>query len=202
MAPGDVGSTQAAVVVKPQFGHDSSNTCLQGASDSQPISEWHVRKRYDHGWLLDPCEVQRTAAECGPFTVDACALSSSSAQAVKFYSSKNAFSQANVQGESVWLNVPFRRLGPYLRHYLDCKQQSPHNTSACIVVPRWLNKEWWYLLDGMLQIRHYNAGTVCFMAQDDKGNCALVGAPWDVNVLYDPLCQGWILRLRLISAVH
>ena len=52
--------------------------------------------------------------------------------AKKFYHSQNSFLKANVEGENVWLNVPFRRAGKFLRHYLECKERAPAQTSAVI----------------------------------------------------------------------
>jgi hypothetical protein len=59
-------------------------------------------------WQFDPAEFAQYDAIYGPFSVDACASSDgSNAQVPKFYHSQNSFLKANVEGENVWLNVPF-----------------------------------------------------------------------------------------------
>ena len=120
--------------------------------------------RDQYGWMLDPSQVQDIGAAYGPFTVDTCAHSLSAlhdqnAQVVKFYSSHSSFLRANVQGERMWLNVPFRRLGTYLEHYNRCKECSPTDTSAIIIAPRWENKEWWKCCTRMRVIEEFPAGS-------------------------------------------
>ena len=106
--------------------------------------------------MFDPEEYARYAVRYGPFTVDACAdPEGKNAQARKFYHSRNSFLKANVEGENVWLNAPFRRAGKFLEHYLEGLECAPAQTSAVIILPLWTNTPWWKLTEGFQVIGAY-----------------------------------------------
>ena len=96
----------------------------------------------DCHWLFNRLEKVKRADAYGPFSVDACARVET-AQADKFYKGFTDFRKANVSGESVWLNVPFRYAGQYLRHYLDCKKTAPETTCGVFDSPKWARKPGW-----------------------------------------------------------
>jgi hypothetical protein len=45
------------------------------------------------------------------------------------------FLRTDVAGEALWINPPFAQAGNFLAHYLSCKDKSPDNTCALIVLP-------------------------------------------------------------------
>lgn len=70
------------------------------------------------------------------FTVDACHSNGGvSSHCPVFHSPAKSFLCGDVCGERVWLSPPVARVDRVVKHYLKCKSGSPHNTSACIVVP-------------------------------------------------------------------
>jgi hypothetical protein len=151
--------------------------------------------------MFDPRERTSFEAYYGPFTVDACAdPEGHNAQAPKFYHSQNSFLKANVEGENVWLNAPFRRAGHFLKHYLECKERAPAQTCAVIILPRWENKPWWRLTEGFRVLRVYPAGTHLFTAPTHPGAVIredLGPTKWEVVVFWDPpTLQGGIKQLQ------
>ena len=154
-----------------------------------------LRDRTD--WRFHPKEHAEYAAIYGPFTVDACVdPAGENAVAKKFYHSQNSFLKANVEGENVWLNVPFRRAGKFLRHYLECKEKAPAQTSAVIVLPKWENKPWWQMTQGLRLLKTYPAGTKLFTvpSKTPDGPCIDMGpTKWPVCVFWDPpTLQGFV----------
>jgi len=70
------------------------------------------------------------------FTVDACHSNGGvSSHCPVFHSPAKSFLCGDVCGERVWLSPPVARVDRVVKHSLKCKSGSPHNTSACIVVP-------------------------------------------------------------------
>lgn len=53
---------------------------------------------------------------------------------------------ATLAGKHVFLCPPVHVIGQYLSHYRNLKARSPHDTSACIMVPRWMGMKWRSLL--------------------------------------------------------
>lgn len=136
----------------------------------------------------------------GPFTVDACAdPEGKNALAKKFYHSQKSFLKANVEGENVWLNVPFRRAQRFLKHYLECKERAPTQTSAVIVLPKWEQKPWWQLTQGFRLLRTYPAGSRLFTAPPlapGEPRVDMGPTKWPVCVFWDPpTLQGFVKPL-------
>lgn len=136
-------------------------------------------------WLFSRLEKVKYADAYGPFSVDACACEDP-AQADKFYKGSTDFRKANVSGESVWLNVPFRYAGQYLRHYLDCKKAAPETTCGMFVLPKWDRKPWWKLTQGMKVIREYPAGTEGLFSIPSGDRWVEQTSRWPVVVMWDP----------------
>lgn len=136
-------------------------------------------------WLFNRLEKVKYADAYGPFSVDACAREET-AQADKFYKGFTDFRKANVSGESVWLNVPFRHAGQYLRHYLDCKKVAPETTCGVLVLPKWDKKPWWKLTQGMRVIREYPAGMEGLFSIPSGDRWVEQASKWPVVLLWDP----------------
>jgi hypothetical protein len=136
-------------------------------------------------WRFNRLEKVKYADAYGPFSVDACAREET-AQADKFYKGFTDFRKADVSGESVWLNVPFRHAGQYLRHYLDCKRAAPETTCGVFVLPKWDRKPWWKLTQGMKVIREYPAGTDGLFTIPAGDSWVEQASKWPVVLLWDP----------------
>jgi Reverse transcriptase (RNA-dependent DNA polymerase)/RNase H-like domain found in reverse transcriptase/Integrase zinc binding domain/Chromo (CHRromatin Organisation MOdifier) domain/gag-polyprotein putative aspartyl protease/Integrase core domain len=121
------------------------------------------------------------------FTFDACANDSGdNAMCSKYACPSSSFLETDVSGHHVWLNAPYTRLFPFIRHYLQCKARRPQETSACILVPRWTGK-FRRLLHGMTKLVEYPTGHPLFTAPSAAGGrTAMAGIPWPVEVWYDP----------------
>lgn len=168
---------------------ESLQTCKLGTTATVPGERGsrQIRWRDRLCWRFNSLEFAKYVEQYGTFTVDACATTES-AQAEKFYTSLKSFLEADVSGETVWLNVPFRQTGQYLRHYLECKARSPEETSAVLVVPKWTTAWWWKLTSGMRVVKEYSAGTSVFtIGSRGQGGLTEMKPPqWDTVVFYDP----------------
>ena len=136
------------------------------------------------------------------FTLDACCNGDgSNAHCPQYCSLSRSFLQLEtLAGQHVWINPPFDNIEAFLSHYCLLKARSPHNTSACILVPAWKRPAWRRWLHGMSLIKQYSRGTKLFTApnKEGSGRHALPGVPWDVEVWYDPpkpvLCAAAAMR--------
>lgn len=89
----------------------------------------------------------------------------------------------DVSGESLWINPPFRQAGAFIDHYLQCKQKSPSDTCALIVLPRWKRAKWWGVATQHFKVaRYYPAGTPLFQYPGSKD---LSPCKWPVTVFWD-----------------
>ena len=84
-------------------------------------------------------------------------------------------------GQHVWLDSPVDELIPFVMHYLHCKQQSCHDTSACILVPYYLISQLSArgMLVGMQLLHFFPKGSHLYPSGADE-------IPWDANVYHDP----------------
>lgn len=179
---------------------DNNNTAVLDKKKASRRRQRKPRKRDREDWMFHPREFAEYAAMYGPFTVDACSdPSGENAQAKKFYHSQNSFLKANVEGENVWLNAPFRRAGKFLSHYLECKERAPTQTSAIIVLPEWQHKPWWKFTEGLRLLRRYPAGSTLFTApsrRPSEDRVDMGPTKWPVCVFWDPpTLQGFVKTL-------
>ena len=121
------------------------------------------------------------------FTWDACAAVASEGGALcGKWSHPSAFFASDCSGHTVWLNPPIHHAAHFVRHYQACKARAPHNTSACIVLPRakdWYRPAAWAALTkGMRLVRQYAAGAQVL----DKGGGTPGRLPVAMDVWYDP----------------
>lgn len=124
------------------------------------------------------------------FTLDACCNpSGDNALCQAFCSKENSFFDHEVTGHHVWLNPPFRDLYAFIDHYAVQKQTSPHNTSACILVPNWGQQLVHPALANMRVLKVYQKGYHLF-TEPNKGagpkRRRVPGLRWPVTVYYDP----------------
>ena len=117
-------------------------------ADRQPALTQHILPL--HFYMLQQ--------KCGlAFNVDACCESNGCDSLCNVhYSDTKSFTESQVAGHHVWLDAPVQQLTSFVMHYLHCKQQSSHDTSACILVPHYLISQ--LSARGMLvgmQLLHY-----------------------------------------------
>lgn len=96
----------------------------------------------------------------------------------KSLSYKQFMQMDSIQGQHVWLCPPASDVSHTLKWYQRLKRASPHNVSACIFVPRWLNQRWRNSLVHMQQLKVYSKGDSLFLGQR---------LPYDMEVWYDPV---------------
>lgn len=121
-------------------------------------------KRYDpEDFQLEDKYFNDLDAEYGPFDIDGAASPDGSNSHCDNWCSKEFdFCSTDISGMHVYLNAPFKSLLKFLRHYLQCKQKDPFNTSGVFVVPVDFHAAWWPMLEGMQIVRYWPAGTQLF----------------------------------------
>ena len=124
------------------------------------------------------------------FTLDACCNpSGDNALCQNFCSTDNSFFDHEVTGHHVWLNPPFSDIYAFIDHYAVQKQTSPHNTSACILVPNWGHQLVHPALANMRVLKVYQKGYHLFTAPsvgEGTKRRRVNGLRWPVTVYYDP----------------
>lgn len=106
-----------------------------------------------------------------PFTLDACAnADGSNALCAEYCSVNNSFLEHPVVGHHIWLNPPFKHTAEFLDHYWKQKQQAPHTTSACILLPKWKSVVSHPALKHMKVIKEYRAGYHLFSAPSSSNS--------------------------------
>ena len=130
---------------------------------------------------LLPTVFQEIQALCGlDFTLDAAASDNGdNALCTNFCSPSNSFmSKAHVG--HIWINAPFTQLTTFVQHYLHCKQLSPDNTTACVLVPGYLMPLLKPMLSGMTCLKRFSKGAAIFEQSARSDSLA-----WPVYVFTD-----------------
>ncbi len=130
---------------------------------------------------------QEIQALCGrEFTLDAAASDSGdNAHCTDFCSPSNSFMSKTHTGH-IWINAPFTQLTIFVQHYLYCKQLSPDNTSACILVPGYLMPVLKSMLSGMTCLKRFTKGAALFEQSTRSGRLAASPSlSWPVYVFTD-----------------
>ena len=156
---------------------DSCNCALlptePSQTDRQPALTQHILPL--HFYMLQQ--------KCGlAFNVDACCESNGCDSLCNVhYSGTKSFTESQVAGHHVWLDAPLEQLTSFVMHYLHCKQQSSHDTSACILVPHYLISQLSArgMLVGMQLLHYFLTGSSLYPGDTDR-------IPWDANVYFDP----------------
>lgn len=154
------------------------------------------------GPCIDKAELQDIAKIAGcTLTLDGCADDSGThAVCPAFCSPSNSFLATDVAGKMVWLHPPYHAIQPFIQHYKQCKAKDPHNTGACIMVPKWA-ASWRTLLSGMQLLREYPAKTPIMhfkgaargstgdnigISAEPQEPASPQGVPFPMQVYYDP----------------
>ena len=141
--------------------------------------------------MLLPAEFSKIQKMIGlKFTMDACCNPDGSNALVPelYKSAQDSFLEYNCAGQNVWLNPPYADMTPFIKHYVECKTKSPHNTSAVLILPKWRGSHTHYL-KGMHVIKEFPKGSRIFSAPgatNSSERIPLGPTPWPVQVLYDP----------------
>ena len=183
------GSPARAAEAGPQPAEDS----LQKLTKPPTVEEGGRRRhrvRDREAWLLRDKERIRFA-EYGPFKVDTSASCRCGGRLPggRTHSGRTSFLQADVCGASVWLNVPLRRSGVFLQHYLAGKQKAPTTTSAVLILPKCPHKPWWALTKDMKVLHEYPAGSDIFITSPTAAGVSkeqVQRSTRDVVVFWDP----------------
>ena len=86
----------------------------------------------------------------------------------------------------IWIHAPFTQLSTFLQHYLHCKQLSPDNTSACILVPGYLMPVLKSLLSGMTCLKPFSKGAALSEQSTRFGSMATSPSlNWPVYIFTD-----------------
>lgn len=118
-----------------------------------------------------------------PFTLDACAVDEASAVCSQHCTLATPFTQHAVVGNHVWIAPPPVLTESFLDHYLDKKTQSPHTTSACVLVAKRARAPLPPAMKHMRLLCEYRRGYHLFVGADGR---RLAGLPYPVQVWYDP----------------
>jgi hypothetical protein len=154
-------------------------------------------KQYDRiDRMLHPSYFQMIERMIGTkFTLDACANpNGDNALCVKYCSPDNSFLNFNCARETIWMNPPFRGniMKSMILHYLQCKQQAPNTTSACILLPEWIVQPFANLLRGMKLLTTINKDVIAMTVPTHPhpnvpGRSIFpIGLPFDLLIYHDP----------------
>ena len=146
-------------------------------------------------WMFDRQQFLEIANQYGPFTVDMCSDNDgANSHCKKFLCPEDSALEANLEGETVWGNVPFTdQTGEFLRHFIRCQQRAPTTTAGAFVLPRWEHAEWWPLTENWVIIREYAAGTDLFTAppaREGESRRPLGPIKWPAVVFWSPAGPG------------
>ena len=134
--------------------------------------------------MFDHSEFERLNELYGPFDLDG-AASMYDAQVPEYCSIDRPFEKENLQGKTVFLNPPFGKAKLMLSHFELQRQQSPLDTKAVIILPRWnskSSKEYKPITDKYRLVHTYPSGTYLFHQPHEKGSYPLSPTPWPVDV--------------------
>ena len=85
-------------------------------------------------WQFSPSEFAELSETLGGFTLDAAAdVSGSNAHCSRFCSSHASFLARDLQGERIWANFPFTRMGEFLELYTEHKALYPDLCGAFVI---------------------------------------------------------------------
>jgi hypothetical protein len=122
------------------------------------------------------------------FTIDVCAQSPTLSVCAPADSLKvGAFLTTGSFHGHAWCHAPHHMLRDYLTKYNELKRLSPHNVSACFLVPSTAAYHGLLpMLRGMHKLQVYPKGTVLFRQQlDDNSIVVMPPCPYEVSIYWD-----------------
>jgi hypothetical protein len=95
--------------------------------------------------------------------------------------SLHTFLQSALQNQHNLFDFPADNFDAHMQHYLRCKRKSPHETSACFLVPS-VKGPWTKYLAKFKQLKVYPSGTPLYM---DSRTSTPIPSPHQVVAYYD-----------------
>ena len=143
------------------------------------------RPRVD--WRLVDEEFDRLHRELH-FTVEACCDDKglNGHAGLPFYSPSRDFLQADVAGECVYMNPPWKHAKAMIEHLRSCHARAPTTTRALVVLPKWPSFD--AVIEGFTLYREFAARRQLFTRSpenDGSQRDTVAPAPW-------PVCM-WLL---------
>jgi hypothetical protein len=93
----------------------------------------------------------------------------------------HTFLQSALQNQHNLFDFPADNFDAHMQHYLRCKRKSPHETSACFLVPS-VKGPWTKYLAKFKQLKVYPSGTPLYM---DSRTSTPIPSPHQVVAYYD-----------------
>jgi hypothetical protein len=143
-------------------------------------------------WMLHTKHFQSLDKRYGPITISACADTfGRNSHTRKFWSAMDSCLDHAWYGMLVWCNPPFSMIAQILRHFIRCKLARPMGTSMLLLVPVWMEEEWYKCIQAMPDMfvlaRWWQPYADLFSAPplDSGADRKLVGRTrWPVHVYY------------------
>ena len=153
-----------------------------------------VRQEDSEDYQLAPIEAQSLDEQVGPFAVAACCdVWGANAHFVRSWTAETDCRAQDWDGLNVLCNPPYSIILSILIHFLKCKLRCPVGTSACFILPAWINEDFWILVIGMPRtfrvLRRWEVGTHLFTA---------AAAPTEIGIRKDvggtrwPVVAVWV----------
>ena len=143
-------------------------------------------------WMLHPKHFRSLDRRYGPITVSACADTfGRNSHTRLFWSAMDSCMDHFWYGMLVWCNPPFSMIAQILRHLIRCKLAQPMGTSMLLLVPVWMEEEWYKCIQAMPDMfvlaRWWEPYSDLFSAPplDSGADRKIVGnTRWPVHVYY------------------
>ncbi len=120
------------------------------------------------------------------FTLDGCASNNGDDALCPLYCTPDNFQQYDKRGHHTWLNPPYCNASALLQSYVQAKQLDPHNTSACIMLPKWRNPPWTADVAHMQAMHTFGVGQTLYMHPAHE-RADMHTNRWPVVVYHDPV---------------
>jgi len=141
--------------------------------------------QHRHDRKLTQSEFYYIQRACGKeFTHEAYVFNDKHAQC-ESYNQKLGFLDFDCIGHHVWIDAPYAETAMYLLHFVQAKQKSPYNTSACVMLPEWAVPNLRPLLKGWERVFTYQKGAKIYEVPCTSKS-RMPGIPWAMQVWHSP----------------
>ena len=117
-------------------------------------------------WLLRPEVFDEYILPYGPYDMDAATQPDGSDSHCFHYT--DDFESIDCAGMHIYASPPYSMLERFLRHYRECRDTSPHNTSAVFLLPMFETAPWFRHTVGMKLKLVFPAGSDLFVMPSDR----------------------------------
>ena len=150
---------------------------MRTADDVHPACEAPWREQLDEGWQTLQT---RTCGDVLPEVIEDMANKAGGVPLTAFVHD-DLRDVTSLAGKRAWLCPSVDVIKEQLCLYRRLKAASPHDTSACIMVPKWYGVKWRSQLCGMKLLHTYERGSKLFGGARQE-----VGERWEWEVWFDP----------------